>query len=56
MVKWNYIGLGKYQGPGLLSPIISKFRQGGFKQKFIYYLVEKAGPYQNFKLYDDLLH
>ena len=42
MVKWNGIELGEYYGPGLLSPTISKFRQGEFNQKFIYYLVEKA--------------
>ena len=56
MVKWNGIELGEYQGPGLLSPIISKFRQGEFNQKFIYYLVEKAAPYQNFQIYDGLSH
>ena len=41
MVKWNRIELGEYYRPGLLSPTISKFRQGEFNQKFIYYLVEK---------------
>ena len=42
MVKRNGIELGEYYSSGLLSPTISKFRQGEFNQKFIYYLVEKA--------------
>ena len=56
MVKWNGIELGEYYGPGLLSPTISKFRQGDFNQKFIFYLVEKSAPYRNFQLYDGLSH
>ena len=54
MVKWKGIELGEYYGPGLLSPTISKFRQGEFNQKFIYYLVEKTAPYQNFQIYNGL--
>ena len=50
-MQWKGNTIGEYQGPGLIGPILEKFRRNLFDLDQINRLLEKAGPVKCLNLY-----
>ena len=50
-MQWKGNTIGEYQGPGLIGPILEKFRRNLFDLDQINRLLEKAGPVKSLNLY-----
>ena len=51
VLQWKGNTIGEYQGPGLIGPILEKFRRNLFDLDQINRLLEKAGPVKSLNLY-----
>ena len=51
VLQWKGNTIGEYQGPGLIGPILEKFRRNLFDLDQINRLLEKAGPVKCLNLY-----